>query len=188
MITITNVTKCFDNKKVLDGLSLSFPERGIVRIMGESGVGKTTLLSLIAGLETPDSGTVVCDGSISMVFQEDRLLPHLSALDNVSIVQPKAQESTDRDPSKILAHMGLENDLNTRADKLSGGMARRVAIARCLAKDADIYLMDEPIKGLDEDTAQTVIDTITQYTSGRLLVVVTHDINEFSCADMEINI
>lgn len=188
MIKISGLTKAYGDKKVLEDLSLELPEAGIVRIMGESGIGKTTLLNIIAGLESPDSGSVEIKGSISMVFQEDRLLSHLSALENVAIAQKKGSAYSKRDPAVILSKMGLGDELSTRASKLSGGMARRVAIARALAKEADIYIMDEPVKGLDADTAEQVIDTIVEYTKGHLLIVVTHSGEEFSFADIKIDL
>jgi len=186
MINIIDLKKTYEDKLVLEGISLQFPSKGIVRIMGESGRGKTTLLRIIAGLDTADSGTVEVNGTISMVFQEDRLLPYISALDNVKLVS--SSDSIDRNPEQILNDMGLGEDLHTRAGKLSGGMARRVAIARALAKEADIYIMDEPIQGLDASTTQDVISAILKYTAGKLLIIVTHSEEEFTESDLTINL
>ena len=183
MISIDNVSKEYKGKQVLEGLSLKMPDVGIVRLMGRSGEGKTTLLNIIAGLKKPDSGSVNVSGSISMVFQEDRLLRWESALENVRLA---ANGKTS--PEKILSELGLGSELNTRVKELSGGMARRVAIARCLAHEADIYIMDEPTRGLDAETAAQTVETVRRYTKDGLLLVVTHDPDEFADADLTIKI
>ena len=186
MIIIKNLTKSYQGRAVLDGLNLELPGSGIVKIMGESGAGKTTLVHILAGLVKPDSGEVIFAGphKVSMVFQEDRLLERDSALANASI----ASDSPSRDAGTILKELGLEAALDTKASKLSGGMARRVSIARALVREADIYIMDEPIKGLDETNAAGVIEVIKRYTEGHLLIVVSHDREEFKDADKIVDI
>ena len=186
MIEIRNLTKSYGDKKVIDGLSVDMPDRGIVRINGKSGSGKTTLLHIIAGLIKPDSGDVRVNGSISMVFQEDRLIMSKSVLENVMLVCEGAEEG--RSPGEILAELGLSGELDTRVSELSGGMARRVAIARALARKADIYLMDEPIRGLDEESAETARSVILKYTEGHLLVAVSHDPGEFDTPDISVSV
>jgi len=183
MIEINNVSKSYNDKQVLAGISLKLPDSGIARIMGRSGEGKTTLLNIIAGIEKPDSGSVRVSGRVSMVFQEDRLLRWESAIENVRLAA-----SGDRSPEMILDELGLGRELHTRVKELSGGMARRVAIARCLAHEADIYIMDEPMHGLDQETATITAETIRRYTKDGLLLVVTHDPDEFSDADMTVKI
>lgn len=183
---IKNLKKTYGDKIICDGLNLKLPDEGVITILGRSGIGKTTFVHMIAGLVKPDDGEIIfTEGKnrISMVFQENRLLDNLSVLDNVLLAQ-----SEGLDGKEIIKDLGLENDMNTKVHDLSGGMARRCAIARCLARKADIYIMDEPIKGLDKDTAALVIDTIVERCRGSLLLVVTHNKEEFIHADMEITI
>ena len=149
MIHLNNVTKAYEGKTVLQDFSLTLPDKGFCAVTGRSGTGKTTLLNIIAGLCAPDSGTVQSAHQISMVFQEDRLLPWDTALSN-------------------------------------GGMKRRVAIARALAVKAKVYIMDEPLKGLDSATRSTALEVIRRYTKDALLIMVTHD--EADAADADIRI
>ena len=181
MIAFENVTKTYGDKRVLDDLTIDFPDAGFIAIAGESGIGKTTVLNLVMGLETPDSGVVEAEGRISAVFQEDRLLERFSALENVVV-------ACDGDIEKakiLLAELGLGGDLETKASELSGGMKRRTAIARCLAREADIYIMDEPIKGLDKENRQQTLAVIHKYTdeAGKLLIMVSHDDEDCYSAD-----
>ena len=173
---IRHLKKAYGDKVIFEDLDLTMPETGTVRIMGPSGLGKTTLLRMIAGLEQPDGGEIAGAGKISMVFQENRLLEDESALENVAIICC-AEKAGD-----LLRKMNLGDDLFTPVKDLSGGMARRTAIARALARKADTYLFDEPLQGLDEKNASTVIDAIKKHTEGKLLVVVTHDSSEFADA------
>ena len=195
-IIFRNVTKKYDDKLVLDKLTLDLPKSGFVCITGPSGAGKTTILNLLSGLQAPDSGEVSVDPSsvISVVFQEDRLLPWENVLDNV-LLPCSASKNKDRERDKairILSELGLGEELDTYPDELSGGMSRRVSIARALVAEADIYLMDEPTSGLDEDTRKTTLDVIHRYTDGyndrvadengrpdkRLLIMITHNPEE----------
>ena len=130
-----------------EDISLALPEKGFCAITGRSGRGKTTLLYLIAGLYEPDRGSIQRNGeTISMVFQEDRLLPWETAAQNAAIA------STREIAAKLLTELGLGAELDKYPRELSGGMKRRVSIARALAAKADVYIMDEPFKGLDPET------------------------------------
>ena len=189
MLTLKNITKKYGDKTVLDGFSYSFPEKGFVAISGMSGIGKTTLLNIIMGLEKADSGEIIWDISepkISCVFQEDRLLERESALENVLFVIKDRTEEEKKKAIRILEELGLGAELDTKAKELSGGMARRVAIARALAFAADIYIMDEPIKGLDAETRKQTIDTIRHWTEGKLLIMVSHNPEDAQGADIEL--
>ena len=179
---LDHVSKSYQGRTVLRDFSLELPDRGFCCILGPSGAGKTTLLRLMAGLEQPDSGTVTVSAPVSMVFQEDRLLAHDTVLE-------KAALAADPQRAKeLLVRLGLEEWLFRRPAALSGGMRRRVAIARALAAPAGVYLMDEPLKGLDRDTKQAVLALIREETRNGLLVLVTHDPEEARGADQIVTV
>ena len=178
MIRLDHVYKGFNGNAVLEDISLALPEKGFCAITGRSGRGKTTLLYLIAGLYKPDRGSIQRNGeTISMVFQEDRLLPWETAAQNAAIA------STREIAAKLLTELGLGAEL-----ELSGGMQRRVSIARALAAKADVYIMDEPFKGLDPETRSAVFGVIRRRTEDALLIMVTHDPTDAECADMRIDL
>ena len=147
-------------KTVLDNVSLELPEGKITAIMGPSGCGKTTLLRLLSGLISPTSGNVTRETErISFLFQDTALLPWLTALENVNLVlsdgaatRPLARE--------WLGRVGLADEADTYPSALSGGMKQRVALARALAVDADLLLLDEPFRGLDDDLRERMLDLI----------------------------
>ncbi len=169
MIEFRNVSLSFENKPILKDLSFTLPEKGIVLITGPSGCGKTTIARLILGLIKPDDGKVVTDGEkISAVFQEDRLIPTLSALKNVSLV------SDDQTAAGVLSDMKLGDSLNLFPDELSGGMRRRVAIARAMAFNGDVLLLDEAFTGLDDALCDEVLKYILHIYKDRLVIAVTH--------------
>ena len=177
-ICLTDISKSFGENRVLTGFSGVFPAGKITCVTGPSGRGKTTLLRLIAGLETPDSGRITgVDGQkIGMVFQEDRLIGSLRASDNVRLVMAKAV--TEAHLRQCFAALGLEESFDKPANALSGGMARRTALLRALLSDADLLLLDEPFKGLDEDTRQRVIAFTREELRGRTCILVTHAAEE----------
>lgn len=178
-IVISDITKRFGEKTVLNHFSLEIEKGGIFLIMGASGCGKTTLLRIMTGLEKADGGTVegIDLGKISFVFQEDRLIGHLSALSN-AILPLKNDAASKRAGLEALEILGLKGEEKKRARDLSGGMARRVSIARAMLKDAEIVFMDEPFKGLDKDTKEKAIAFVKKYAKGKTLVVVTHSLTE----------
>lgn len=172
---LRNISKSFDDKKVLDNFSYEFKKAEKYTIMGKSGCGKTTLFNIICGLLKQDSGTVSKDeNSISAVFQEDRLCERLSAYANVRLVCNKniSKEQIISDFNKV----GLsETDIFKPASELSGGMKRRTAIVRALISEHDFVIMDEPFKGLDEDTRKKTVDYVVSRTENSTLVVITHN-------------
>ena len=176
-IVIDRVSKSFDNVRVLDNFSAIIPENQTTCIMGESGIGKTTLFNLIAGLLVPDSGTIdgVSGKSISMVFQEDRLVEALTVKRNIKLVQKNRPD--DIKIADVLEKMGLDRScMNKRVSELSGGMKRRVSLARALLYDADLYLFDEPTTGLDEENKDAAVSCIKDYTAVKTVICVTHDV------------
>lgn len=184
MIKLKNISKSFNGKTVLNDFSCELPEVGLIGVSGASGSGKTTLARIIAGLTAPDSGTVegIEKKKIAFVFQEDRLFEHLSALDNVALV-------ADRDASeRYLCRFGLENDFNKKPSELSGGMRRRVALARALAYGGDLIILDEPFKGLDDEMKQTVFSAVEEYSQNAAVILISHDLADFEKAKLVINI
>ncbi len=179
---LDHVSKSYQGRTVLRNFSLELPDRGFCCILGPSGAGKTTLLRLMAGLEQPDSGTVTVSAPVSMVFQEDRLLAHDTVLENAALAADPQRAK------ELLVRLGLAEWLFRRPAALSGGMRRRVAIARALAAPAGVYLMDEPLKGLDRDTRQAVLALIRDETRNGLLVLVTHDPEEARGADQIVTV
>ncbi len=174
---IVSLSKQFSDLKVLDRFSLELPDRGIVALMGPSGSGKTTLLSIISGALPADSGIVEKRGNCSAVFQEDRLLPWINVLENVEIVLDKKCQGKGIG-LKLLDEIGLSGTESQSIQSLSGGMQRRVSICRALAYDAPLLLMDEPFKGLDTAIKKQVMDVMARHSRARLVLLVTHDLQE----------
>ena len=165
----------YGEQMVLADFSLSLPETGTVALMGPTGCGKTTLLRVLSGLLEPQSGRVcgLAGKRVAVLFQEDRLLPWLSARDNVAAVLEKGETAR---AEQALRDVGLpENAFGKRPAELSGGMRRRVALARLLAYGGDVWLLDEPFKGLDADSRARVMQTIQRAGQGKLMVLVTHE-------------
>jgi NitT/TauT family transport system ATP-binding protein len=172
-IKVNNITKIYNNEFVLKEYSWVFHKGSISCIMGKSGVGKTTLLRIMMGLEKPDSGTVNQNGRISPVFQEDRLLDNISPVGNVKLVLSRnvSSEQIEQELCCVLP----QECLHKRTKELSGGMRRRVSIVRAMMQQSDAVFMDEPFTGLDLDTRRVVINYIRTHRQGRTMVVVTHD-------------
>lgn len=183
-ITIKKLTKIYGEKVLFRDYSVTIPEGNILAIMGSSGLGKTTLLRLLAGLEEADAGEITgIPEKISMVFQENRLCEELSAMENIRLVLPKTvRKNKEQAAGQIRRHLlqvGLDADsLNQPISEYSGGMKRRVAVVRAIMAESELLLMDEPCNGLDADTRQKVIQYILEQRQGRTMVVVTHNEEE----------
>jgi NitT/TauT family transport system ATP-binding protein len=187
-IRIRNVTKTFgrghDRMTALNDLDLDVAEGEFLCIVGASGCGKSTLLNLISGLDTPTDGTIETGGrKVAFMFQEATLFPWLTAGQNVDLALkfrgvPKAQRKTRVDELLELVHLGGRN--NKRPHELSGGMRQRTALARVLAQDAQIVLMDEPFAALDAMTRDSMHDEIERLHQelGLTIVFVTHNVRE----------
>ena len=172
-LILENICKKYGEKTVLQDVSFVFPGGRRTCIMGPSGCGKTTLLRIILGVETSDAGTMTGRPErLSAVFQENRLFEDFSALSNVAAVCSK------EDKGKIEEHLtalGLGDSLTKPVRTLSGGMKRRVAIARAVLAPGELMILDEPFTGLDKDTKAVVLEYLKTHTQGRTLILVTHD-------------
>lgn len=174
-VEIKNLCKSFGEKKVLQNLNMRLEDGGIYCLMGPSGMGKTTLLRIIMNLETADSGSITGvdpEREISAMFQEDRILPYLSAVENVSMMYEKKQPAREirHDLELILPKKCLSQPVC----ELSGGMKRRVSLARTMHFQGKMIILDEPFTGLDTDTRQRVIRYILKNRRNRILLVATH--------------
>ena len=171
---IQHLCKSFDGKVVLDHVSLTLESGGTACLMAPSGRGKTTLLRCIAGLEAPDSGQITdLPERIAYVFQEDRLCDGFSAVDNIRLVTGKALG--EGEIRRHLEELGLAGSLDQPVRELSGGMRRRVVISRAVCFGADLLLLDEPFKGLDDEARQQTADYILRHRGAAAILCVTHD-------------
>ena len=177
MITIDRLTLSYGSQQVLKDCSLRVEAGSRVALMGPSGCGKTSLINVIAGLLTPDSGKVSVNGKVSYVFQEPALFPWLTAVDNINVVLSDGPETLPR-AEQLLDAVGLSDCRDKYPHQLSGGQKQRIAICRALAYGGDILLLDEPLKGLDADTRDQVSALLRQEWAGKTLLLVTHDPSE----------
>lgn len=171
MITVNGLTKRYGEKVIFENLGFELEENLCTAVTGGSGIGKTTLLRCISGLEKPDSGSVSgLDGKrLSYVFQDNRLIPGISALDNILCVAP------DKDRALYcLERSGLADCARKRAGELSGGMQRRLAVARALAYGGNVYFLDEPLRELDEETERSMLAFIKDEIYKKTAVLITH--------------
>lgn len=176
--------------KVLDDIDLEIREGEFVTIVGSSGCGKTTLLNIIAGLEQPDSGSVLVRGSNNisstkriMIFQEGALFPWLSVRENVEFglkISGVSQEQRRKTADKYIELVGLTRFAESFVYQLSGGMKQRVAIARALALEPEVLLMDEPFAALDVQTRDLLHEELVgiHKTTRKTILFVTHNLNE----------
>lgn len=174
IIEIKEVSKSYD-KKVLDKVSFTVEPGSIMVITGPSGKGKTTLLNIMMGLVSPDSGEVIgIPEKKSCVFQEDRLLENFTVEENLKLVSDLPVEELKKECSILLG----EKEFSQKVREFSGGMKRRVSILRALLTSSEVIFMDEPFKGLDVELKKKVIRYTLEKRKDRTLFVVTHDISE----------
>lgn len=196
MISLQNVSKAFGKVKAVDNVSLKITEPGIAVIMGSSGSGKTTLLRLIAGLEIPDSGQIYLNGKIAnrkdwllaphrrnmgFVFQVPALWPHMSVAENILFsLSDISREEKKKRLQVILEKLDLSGLERRFPDEISGGQARRVALARSVISKPQYLLLDEPLTNVDMDLKRRLLDFIKNEVSVTTpyLIYVTHDIEE----------
>ena len=179
MLEIKKLTKSFDEKILFKNFSYTFPDKGIYAITGESGIGKTTLLRIIAGLDKDFSGELIGGGigRVSVAFQEYRLFPNLTALENIIYAISSTKSEADiLNVKKTLLNLGFsEGDFSLYPGELSGGMKQRISIARAILKESEILLLDEPTKELDKANAEAVLRMIKDEASRRLVIFVSHN-------------
>lgn len=193
MLELRNINKAFAGKQILTNFSLSIPEKQILAIVGPSGGGKTTLLRMLAGLETIDSGEIYYNGEslaidelekrnlLGFVFQDFQLFPHLSVLDNLTLSPIKTMSMEKKVAEKkargLLEQLGLAGHADAFPFSLSGGQKQRVALARAMMIKPEIIGYDEPTSALDPELRLEVEKLILQNKErGMTQIVVTHDL------------
>ena len=168
MLELKNISKRFGEKQIISDLNLKVPEKQILAIVGPSGGGKTTLLRMLAGLETIDSGDIIYNGEelpldelekrnlLGFVFQDFQLFPHLTVLENLTLSPIKtknvAKEDAEKKAISLLNRLGLAEHVNAYPYSLSGGQKQRVALARAMMIDPEIIGYDEPTSALDPES------------------------------------
>ncbi len=197
MLEIKNVTKIYNTKggsvKALDDVSIRFPEKGLVFLLGKSGSGKSTLLNVAGGLDSPTTGEVIVKGKsskdftgsdfdsyrntfVGFIFQEYNVLNEFNVEDNVSLALELQGKTKDREKVlQILEEVELTAFAKRKPNTLSGGQKQRIAIARALVKDPEIIMADEPTGALDSATGKQVFDALKKLSENRLVIVVSHD-------------
>lgn len=193
MLELKNISKHFGEKQIISDLNLKVPEKQILAIVGPSGGGKTTLLRMLAGLETIDSGDIIYNGEelpldelekrnlLGFVFQDFQLFPHLTVLENLTLSPIKTKNFTKEDAEKkaigLLTRLGLAEYAKAYPYSLSGGQKQRVALARAMMIDPEIIGYDEPTSALDPELRLEVEKLILQNRElGMTQIVVTHDL------------
>jgi len=205
-VQFEHVTFGFDDKIVLSDVSFSVPKGGMTMLLGASGAGKSVVLKLILGLLKPDSGQVLVDGEdvtnysevqmmhvrkkIGMIFQEGALFDSLSVYDNVAFKlheQGVPEEEVETEVRRMLRFVNLEHAIDKMPAELSGGMRRRVGIARALVGDPKIVMFDEPTAGLDPPTARTICELAMKLRDLEDVssIFVTHEMNnlDYLCSE-----
>ena len=173
-VEFRHVCKAYGANEVLRRATFTLPGGGVRCLMAPSGSGKTTLFRVLLGLEHADSGEIrgISPGRISMMFQEDRLCDTLTPVENVALVLPP--DTRRADVAALLAEILPTDCLGQPAMELSGGMLRRVSLARAVAFPSDLIVLDEPFTGLDQATKEKVIAFVLRHRAGRTLLVATH--------------
>jgi thiamine transport system ATP-binding protein len=194
MLKINDLTIHYENEVILDGVCLEVPTGEVVSLVGPSGEGKTTLLRAIAGIERAESGTVSVDGTdvthlpthkrgIGLVFQDNQLFPHLSVGQNIAYaLHGMNKHEQSQRVNELLALVGLDGLADRNVTVISGGEAKRVAVARSLAANPKVLLLDEPLSGLDGELHDRLLRDLSTLLAERntTVVHVTHDRNEAS--------
>ncbi len=175
MLEFKDTSFSYGEKEILKNFSFSAKEGTSTAVLGPSGFGKTTLLELSSGILTPTGGSVTpfFSEKSSFIFQENRLLPWYTALENLTAVNIEKDKACE-----YLEKVGLSDCKNKYLSELSGGMCRRLAIARALAFGGDTFYFDEPLQGLDIKTSAEILKLIKAETAGETLFIITHSPSE----------
>ena len=198
MLEVLHLTKIYKTKggaevRALDDVSLKFPERGMIFLLGKSGSGKSTLLNVAGGLDDPSGGEIIVKGRssksftqgdfdsyrntfIGFIFQEYNILNEFSVEDNIAIALELQGKPKDREAiTKLLEEVDLTGYAKRKPNTLSGGQKQRIAIARALIKSPEIIMADEPTGALDSATGKQVFDTLKKLSRDKLVIIVSHD-------------
>ena len=190
MIKVKNVSKHFANETAIDYSDITFEKGKSYMLLGASGCGKSTLLNMVAGILSPESGTIEISGEdmtkksqkekdkfriqkIGYIFQDFKLIPEMTVMDNIAILRLEKVDISDAD--KVLDALGILEKKNKKVKHLSGGEKQRVAIARAIVKKPDIILADEPTGNLNFAIGEAVIKQLIEVSEGKTLIAVTHD-------------
>lgn len=186
-ITLQNATVLYQNTPLFEDLTVQFPAGNVTCLLGPSGIGKSSLLRLLAGLLMPMQARIVTSdgkpltGRIAYTAQQQCLLPWLSAIDNVCIshkLHPVKAKDNNAYAVSLLHELGLGEEINLRPSALSGGMQQRVTLARILFENKPVVLLDEPFSAVDAITRYQLQDLSAQYLKARTVIFVTHDLIE----------
>ena len=184
-IRADHISLSYNGQHVLDDFSFEMPSYGIVGLYGPSGCGKTTFLHCLAGLIQPDSGLItgILRHRTGVVFQEDRLLPWLTAEENLSLITRNQSQTIE-----WLQRVHLDEQAKYYPSELSGGMKRRITLARALAFDCDLLLLDEPFQGLDQELKVNMYDWVRKASLSKPVLMISHDWTEIDELTEEIYI
>ncbi len=186
MLTLEHVDFSYGNTPIFKDLTHTFREGGVTVITGASGIGKTTLLYLLSGLKKPTDGTIKNDyDRISAIFQEPRLFPWMTALDNVLTVCGDAARARDYLQTLFPDDATVANK---HPSEMSGGMKQRISIARALAYEPDLLLLDEPFKGLDPQTKQFTAEIVFKAMKQKTCILITHNEADLAFADEHLHL
>ena len=175
MIECSNLYLSFEGRVILNKVSFSLPDAGIFALMGSSGIGKSSLLKILSGLLAPDSGTIrgLDNLRVGIMFQEDRLLPWHTTLKNVMLAM---EHPSHEEARKLLDALEIGESADMYPAVLSGGMKRRVALARAIAFSPDVLLLDEPFSGIDEQIKGRISPFIQK--TAPLIIFSTHNVKD----------
>jgi len=190
MIKTTNLSKHFQNETAIDYRDLVFEDGKSYMLLGASGCGKSTLLNMIAGILSPEAGSIEIGGEemtsktqkekdkfrinkIGYIFQDFKLIPEMTVIDNINILKLEKVDTSAAD--EVLESLGILDKKNKKVKHLSGGEKQRVAIARAIVKKPDIILADEPTGNLNFAIGEAVIRQLIEISKGKTLIAVTHD-------------
>ena len=182
LFEMKHIKKSFDGLEVLKDISLDVEEGEVLSIIGPSGSGKSTILRCATGLETPDSGEIIKNGDVGLVFQQFNLFPHFSVLKNIVDaplkVQKRKKDEVYAQARSLLKKMGLADKEKAYPFQLSGGQQQRVSIARALCMNPKILFFDEPTSALDPELTGEILKVIRDLAAEHMtMVIVTHEMN-----------